>query len=124
MSTTFILQLQKQDIKTDFKRNILASVIKFFNSHNRFIKLKFKNDNLNRVYGIKNSSKFDSKESMLEGDWTSVEQAVNIYHLLSQTLLLNIPGDVVELGCYEGTTAILMQQTLAQYGSKKKAACI
>src|SRR5690606_11528173 len=100
MDTTFILQLQKKDVKTDFKRDAAASVIKFFNSHNRFFKLKFKNDNLNRVYKIKYSQKFDSKEDMLEGDWTSVEQAVNIYHLLTQVILLDIPGDVVELGCY------------------------
>ena len=120
MDNTFILKLQKNRIKTDFKRNTLAEIIRFFNSHNRFFKLKFKNDNLNRFYKIKNSAKFDSKENMLEGDWINVEQAMNIYHLLVQTIFLNIPGDVVELGCFEGITSILMQKTLDQFKSPKR----
>lgn len=119
-SDTFILTLQKKKIKTDLKRNILAGLIKLINSNNRFLKLKFKNDNLNRFYKIKNSQKFDSKENMLDGDWSNVEQAVNIYHLLTQSILLNIPGDIVELGCYDGTTTILMQKTLDQLKSNKK----
>ena len=118
-SNVFILNLQKRRIKTDFKRNLLAFVIKSFNSHNRFLKIKFKNDNLNRFYKIKNSKKFDSKENMLNGDWSNVEKAVNVYHLLTQTVLLNIPGDIVELGCFDGTTSIIMQKTLDQLRSKK-----
>ncbi|MCH7641610.1 hypothetical protein IID22_05445, partial [Patescibacteria group bacterium] len=112
MDNTFILKLQKKKIESDFKRSSAAKIIKFFNSHNRFFKLKFKNDNLNRFYKIKNSGKYDSKENMLEGDWASIEQGMNIYHLLVQTILLKIPGDVVELGCFDGTTSILMQKTL------------
>ena len=50
----------------------------------------------------------------------NLEQAVNIYHLLSQTILLKIPGDVVELGCYKGITSIIMQKTINQFSSKKK----
>jgi len=119
VGNTFILSLQKQNIKIDLKRNLLAQIINFFNSRQRFLKLKFKNDNLNRFYKIKNSKKFDSKENMLDGDWSNIEQAVNIYHLLTQTVLLNIPGDIVELGCFEGNTSILMQKTLDQLGSKK-----
>lgn len=120
MDNSFILKLQESEPKQDIKRGILAGIIKLFNSNNRFLKLLFKNDNLNRVYGIKDSAKFDSKKNMLEGDWLSVEQGMNIYHLLVQTLLLDIPGDIVELGCYEGTTSILMQMTLDQYNSKKQ----
>ena len=119
VDNTFILNFQKQKIKTDLKRNVLSQMIKFFNSNQRFLKLKFKNDNLNRLYNIKNSKKFDSKENMLDGDWSNVEQAVNIYHLLTQAILLKIPGDIVELGCYDGTTSILMQKTLDQLDSKK-----
>lgn len=119
MDNTFILNLQQKRIKNDFKRKALASIISFFNSNNRFLKLKFKNDNLNRYYKIKYSKKYDSKENMLEGDWLNIDQGVNIYHLLVQTLLLKIPGDVVELGCYEGAASVLMQITLDQYKSKK-----
>lgn len=120
VDNTFILELQKQKIKTDKKRNVLAQIIKFFNGNQRFLKLKFKNDNLNRFYKIKSSKKFDSKENMLDGDWSNIEQAVNIYHLLTQTVLLKIPGDIVELGSYDGTTSVLMQKTLDQLKSKKK----
>lgn len=120
MDNTFILKLQKNRIKSDFKRNTAAEIIKYFNSHNRFFKLKFKNDNLNRLHKIKYSRKYDSKENMLEGDWVSLEQATNIYHLLVQTILLKIPGDVVELGCFEGTTSILIQQILDQFKSQKR----
>ncbi len=120
MDTAFILKLLKQDIKTDFKTEVLKSIMQFFNSHNNLVKLKFKSDDLNRFYKIKYSSKYDSKENMLDCFCVNVEQAINIYHLLSQTILLNIPGDVVELGCYEGITSILMQQTLEQFGSTKK----
>ena len=57
---------------------------------------------------------------MLEGHMTNIEQGMNIYHLLIQTILLKIPGDVVELGCFEGTTSILMQKTLDQFNSQKR----
>lgn len=120
VDNTFILDLQKKNVKVDTKRNILAGIIKFFNGNQRFLKLKFKNDNLNRIYKIKNSRKYDSKENMLDGDWSNVEQAVNIYHLLTQVVLLKIPGDIVELGCFDGNTSILMQKTLDQLGSKKR----
>lgn len=50
----------------------------------------------------------------------NIEQAMNIYHLLSQVILLNIPGDVVELGCNDGRTAVIMQKTLSKYDSNKK----
>ncbi len=118
VGNTFILSLQKK-IKIDLKRNILAWIIKFFNSNQKFLKLKFKNDNLNRFYKIKNSKQFDSKENMLDGDWSSIEQAVNIYHLLTQVVLLKIPGDIVELGSYDGNSSILMQKILDQLRSKK-----
>jgi O-methyltransferase len=38
---------------------------------------------------------------------------------LTQAVLLDVPGDVVELGCYEGTTAIVMQKTLEQQRSSR-----
>lgn len=50
----------------------------------------------------------------------NIEQGMNIYHLLNQVLLLNVPGEVVELGCYVGRTAAVMQKTLDQHGSTKQ----
>lgn len=119
IDNSFILELQNHNVKQDTKRNVLANIIKFFNGNQRFLKLKFKNDNLNRVYKIKNTKKYDSKENMLNGDWSNVEQALNIYHLLTQVVLMKVPGDIVELGSYDGNTSILMQKTLDQLGSKK-----
>ncbi len=50
----------------------------------------------------------------------NVEQGMNIYHLLSQVLAQDIPGEIVELGCYEGITGVLIQKTLDQANSKKE----
>lgn len=50
----------------------------------------------------------------------NIEQEMNIYHLLTQSILLKIPGDIVELGCNDGRTAAIMQKTLDEYSSKKK----
>lgn len=49
----------------------------------------------------------------------NLEKGLNLYHLLRQTLLLGIPGEVVELGSYRGLTAILMQKTLLSADSSK-----
>lgn len=49
----------------------------------------------------------------------SLEQALNLYHLLSQTLDNQVPGDLVELGCYRGLTGVLFQKTLDQHQSDK-----
>lgn len=55
------------------------------------------------------------KDSMM-----SVEQEMNIYHLLSRVVLLKIPGEVVEFGCNEGHTSAIMQKTLDGLNSNKK----
>jgi O-methyltransferase len=51
---------------------------------------------------------------------TNPEQAMNIYHLLRQVVQSGIEGDVVELGCNDGRTAMIIQKTLDQLGSKKE----
>jgi len=123
MDNSFILKLQKDDIKprTDKKLARVASAfIKLFNSHNRFFKIKFKNDKWNRFFGIAHSEKYDSAENTLKDNMLCMEQAINIYHLLSQTLAAGVPGDVVELGCFKGTTSLLIQMTLDQNKSEKR----
>ncbi|MCH8895182.1 MAG: class I SAM-dependent methyltransferase [Proteobacteria bacterium] len=50
----------------------------------------------------------------------SLEQGINIHLLLTQVILMDVPGDVVELGCWGGQTSILMQKTLDLYRSKKR----
>lgn len=49
----------------------------------------------------------------------SLDQSLNIYYLLRETLLLQIPGDVVEIGCYRGLTAVMLQKTLDSFSSQK-----
>lgn len=51
---------------------------------------------------------------------TSVEQRINMYHLLSQTIAYGVPGHVVELGCNEGQSAVLMRKVLDGFGSSKE----
>ena len=125
IDNTFILKL-KEDRMGEWTRlrrrnRILARILppffKLVNRHNNIVKLAFSFDALNDEFDIKSSYRF--KENMLKGYMSSVEQVINIYHLLVQTLVCDIPGDVVELGCYEGTTAILIRKTLDSYQSSK-----
>lgn len=48
------------------------------------------------------------------------ECCVNLYFLLSHVLQNEVPGEVVELGCYRGFTGILFQKTLDAYSSCKE----
>jgi len=52
-------------------------------------------------------------------DQVSREELVKILALLEETLRNNIDGDVVELGCYVGTTTIFLRRILNQRGSDK-----
>ncbi|MCO6430154.1 MAG: class I SAM-dependent methyltransferase [Deltaproteobacteria bacterium] len=49
----------------------------------------------------------------------NVEKSLNVYFLLSQVLLQKIPGEVAELGCYMGHTAVIIQKTIQQCKSDK-----
>lgn len=120
MDNAFIMKLMDNNVQDSFNKTMAARCIKFVNSHNKWLKLKFKDDRYNRYYGIKHSPIYDSKENKLKSKMISVEQGMNIHHLLCQVLLLRIPGEVVELGCFEGITSILMQKTLDQFHSKKR----
>jgi O-methyltransferase len=50
----------------------------------------------------------------------NIEQEMNIFHLLSRTILLKIPGEIVEFGCHNGLTTAIMQKTLDGLNSKKR----
>lgn len=50
----------------------------------------------------------------------NIEQGINLWHLLTQVLLLKIPGEVVELGSLTGMTAAVMQRTIEDNGADKK----
>jgi O-methyltransferase len=52
-------------------------------------------------------------------DMTTVEQRINYYHLLDAAIAHNVPGDVVELGCFTGQCALLFQRVIQTHGSAK-----
>lgn len=45
---------------------------------------------------------------------TTVEQRINLWHLVGQPLAYGVPGEVVELGCFEGKTAVIFARAIAQ----------
>jgi O-methyltransferase len=125
-SNTFILELQEREpLRAGPKSwqtlnrvlGAFAPIMRLFNRYSLFFKVSYAWDPLNDQYRIKQS--FRSQSNMLQGGMLSREQAINIYHLLRQVVALEVPGDVVELGCYEGITSILIQKTLNHLKSPK-----
>ncbi len=51
---------------------------------------------------------------------TSIEQRINMYHLVSQVLTYEVYGDLVEVGCNEGQSAVLMKKVIDSHGSHKR----
>lgn len=48
------------------------------------------------------------------------ESLLNIYFYLARTLDRDVPGDVVEFGCHEGLTAVLLSKIMHQYSRRRK----
>lgn len=55
-----------------------------------------------------------------KGGGSSFEHRINLFHLLERVLLSGIPGDVVELGSYEGQAAAVIQTILQAHHSRKQ----
>lgn len=53
-------------------------------------------------------------------DMSTLEQRINYFHLLDAVLAYQVPGEVVELGCFTGQCAQLFQQVLTQRGSSRQ----
>jgi O-methyltransferase len=51
---------------------------------------------------------------------TSVEQRINMFHLVSQTIAYDVEGDLVEVGCHEGQSAVLIAKVLKGHNSSKE----
>lgn len=49
------------------------------------------------------------------GVMTNVEQRMNMFHLVDQVLAYGVPGDLVELGCHAGQSAVLIQTVMERY---------
>lgn len=58
--------------------------------------------------------------SLRSGVMTNVEQRMNMCHFVSQVLAYNVPGELVELGCNEGKTAVLIAEMMRQYDNSRK----
>ncbi len=54
------------------------------------------------------------------GHQTSVEQRINIFHLVGQVLAYGVPGDLIEVGTFAGHTATLIGQVIASEGRGQK----
>jgi O-methyltransferase len=42
----------------------------------------------------------------------SIESRMNVFHLLSQTLVNGVHGDVVEIGCHAGESSVVLQSVI------------
>ncbi|NQU99080.1 class I SAM-dependent methyltransferase [Candidatus Woesearchaeota archaeon] len=96
MNNKFIKDILDANLNLSWKEKLAVKFTNLFNK-NKFFHLQYK------------------KITMF-----SVERGINLYHLLSQVINENILGEIVELGCYEGITAIIIRKTLDQLKSKKK----
>jgi len=54
------------------------------------------------------------------GSMTNIEQRMNMYHLVSQPLAYHVPGDLVELGCNDGRSAVLIHKVMAHHDPSRK----
>lgn len=48
------------------------------------------------------------------GEMTSIEQRINLYHLLDGVLTFGVSGDVVEIGASRGSTAALLEKVISE----------
>ncbi|MCX2980948.1 hypothetical protein EYC98_08735 [Halieaceae bacterium IMCC14734] len=53
-------------------------------------------------------------DPMGTGRMSNVEQRMNLFHLCSQVLAYKVPGQIVELGSYTGSTSILLSKIVQQ----------
>jgi len=54
------------------------------------------------------------------GAMTSVEQRINLFHLLGQVLAYGVAGDAIEIGTLRGETAALLGRVLAGHGADRR----
>lgn len=51
---------------------------------------------------------------------SDIDRLVNLYHCLSQVLVFDVPGDIVELGCNEGKTSIFLKMIMNFHSTGKE----
>ncbi|HTI19597.1 MAG TPA: TylF/MycF/NovP-related O-methyltransferase [Kutzneria sp.] len=55
-----------------------------------------------------------------ENTMGGVENLMNLYWALSGVLAADVPGEVTEVGCYEGRTAVLLQKVIEHYAPERE----
>jgi O-methyltransferase len=60
------------------------------------------------------------REMDFKTQMTTVEQRINLFHLLSQVLVFDVPGEVAEFGCFDGRTAVLYQKVIEHYAPTRQ----
>lgn len=53
-------------------------------------------------------------------DMNTVEQRINYFHLIDSVIAYDVPGAVVELGCFTGQCAVLFEKVIEQHKSSKQ----
>jgi len=51
---------------------------------------------------------------------SGIDRLVNIYHMLSQVLVFDVAGAIVELGCNSGKTSVFLRFVLNHYSSQRE----
>lgn len=59
-------------------------------------------------------------QSCWRGHMANIEFRMNLFHLLSQTLENEVPGDIVEIGCNAGESSVVMQAIIQQIDPTRK----
>lgn len=69
---------------------------------------------------MESPSEFYTLYSSTEVQMHNVHQLVNIHLLLREVLFNEVPGDIAELGCYNGTAALVLQKTVRTLNPEKE----
>jgi len=51
---------------------------------------------------------------------TTPEQRINLWHLAEQVLAYGVPGDFIDLGCFDGRTSTVLAGVLAQHDAARR----
>ena len=52
-------------------------------------------------------------------DMSTIEQRINMFHLLESTIACGVEGEVAEFGCFTGQTAMLFQKVIVNHNKSK-----
>jgi O-methyltransferase len=78
------------------------------------------NEHLNKVFSAFGLPLEVRKKADIYIDMITLEQINNLILLAEQVIFYNVPGDLVELGCHKGKSAMHVQWIIQKYESDKK----